>query len=343
MKRLLLITTAMIMMSFKPVAQEKIPVQADYLKEFEKHVRIPSGYYFYSAKKVIVDKESALLFRYQKDKNENKNGEHFSFVVSENQKQILGFTYMDMKFSNSKMISKNETKKIADKFLKQLDASLASELKNLWIEQHDEKIFVDGKEITISGMKYKCYRASTNDYCWVIVGFDGSIITFERNIKWDNAAGKRITEKWLHDSWVLSNDKAITSAEQQDLKTLIETTFLNGVLNDLNIEQIRNGFHPDFAILIADGTNLKKLELPVWIKIVEKYKNDPEKIKSGDRNLEYKFDLIDVTGKAAVVKVQLFRKGEHIITDYISLLKLENGWRAVAKVSNEHIPNPLNL
>lgn len=333
----------MIMMSFKPVAQERVPVQADYLKEFEKHVRIPSGYYFYSVKKVIVDNEQVFLFRYQKDKSENKNREHFSFVMSENEKQILGFTYMDKKFSNSKMIAKSDTKKIAEKFLKGLDPSLVSELKNLWIEKHDEQVFIDSKGITISGMKYKCYRASTNDYCWVIVGFDGTIITFERNIKWDNEAGKRISEKWLHDSWVSSNSKRILNATQQDLKVLIETTFLNGVLNDLNIEQIHNGFHPDFTILIADGTSLKRLELPVWIKIIEGYKNNPEKVKSGVRNLEYKFDLIDVTGKAAIVKTQLFRKGEHIITDYISLLKFENGWRAVAKVSNEHIPNPLNL
>lgn len=343
MKKLLLITVTMIMISSKPMAQDNIPGQKDYLNEFQKQVVIPSGYHFYSVKKVVADNESALLFRYQKDRNENKNGEHFSFIISENEKQILGFTYMDKKFSNSKMISKAEAKKITETFLRQLDNSLAKELKNLWIEQHDEQIIANDKEAIISGIKYKCYRAATNDYCWVVVGFDGAIVTFERNIKWDNTAGKRITEKWLHDSWVIEKDKIDVSSEQEVLKTLLETTFLNGALNDLNTEQMSNGFHPDFAILIADNTNLKRLELPVWIKIVEEYKNDAKKVKSGDRNLEYKFDLIDVTGNAAVVKTQLFRKGEHVITDYISLLKFENGWQAVAKVSNEHIQNPLKM
>jgi hypothetical protein len=101
------------------------------------------------------------------------------------------------------MLSKTETEKIAKAFLLKLDESLANNLKNLWIERHDEEIFINNREKTIiAGMKYKCYRSSSNDYAWVIVGFDGSVITFERNIKWNTSEHKRITEKWLHDSWL---------------------------------------------------------------------------------------------------------------------------------------------
>lgn len=65
--------------------------------------------------------------------------------------------------------------------------------------------------------------------------------------------------------------------EEEQIKQLTESSFLNGILNELNTENIDKGFHSDFAILIADGTKLKKLELPIWKDVVNNYKNDPEK------------------------------------------------------------------
>lgn len=104
------------------------------------------------------------------------------------------------------MLSRKETEDITKNFLIKIDKSLANDLENLWIERHDEQIFVDGgKATTVAGMKYKCYRESKDDYAWVIVGYGGSIVTFERDIKWNMQAQRRITEKWLHDSWVLDN------------------------------------------------------------------------------------------------------------------------------------------
>lgn len=57
----------------------------------------------------------------------------------------------------------------------------------------------DGKNIIISGMKYKCYVESEDNYLWIIFDKNGEIITFERDIIWKNG---RVTEKWLHDTWL---------------------------------------------------------------------------------------------------------------------------------------------
>lgn len=176
-----------------------------YLDIFSKTIKIPTSYQFHSVSKVKADNVAAYLFRFEKDVNKGLMGEHYSFIVSENERQILGFTNMDVRYSNLNMLSKSETEKIARDFLLKLDGTLANDLKNLWIERHDEEILVDGEKTILAGMKYKCYRSSRNDYTWVIVGFDGSIITFERNIRWNTIEHKRFTEKWLHDSWVLEN------------------------------------------------------------------------------------------------------------------------------------------
>jgi hypothetical protein len=206
MKEVLLILKVVMIMAVttnlaaQPIAFEEAK---PYLGIFEQSVTIPDGYQFHSVKKVKVDNVYAYLFRYEKRENKGSNGEHFSFIVSEKDKQILGFTNMDKKYSNPKMLSKIETEKIAQAFLLKLDESLANNLKNLWIERHDEEISINnGEKTIIAGMKYKCYRSPGNDYAWVIVGFDGSVITFERNIKWNTSEHKRITEKWLHDNWL---------------------------------------------------------------------------------------------------------------------------------------------
>lgn len=312
-----------------------------YLDEFEKFFEIPNDYQFYSVSKVKADNVSAYLFRFEKQKNNGLGGEYFSFLISED-KQILGFTNMDKKYSNINMLSKSETEKIAQEFLLKIDKSLANDLKNLWIERHDEEISINGIKTVVAGMKYKCYRASQNDYAWVIVGFDGSVITFERNIKWNNSEHKRITEKWLHDNWLIENSLNLPT-EEQILKKLVEETFANGALNKLNVEEMPRGFHLDFAILIAKENNLFRLPLSDWMEVVEEYKKNPEKVKSGIRNLDYTIEVLEITGNTAVVKTQFFRDKELIITDYLSYIKYPHGWKAVAKVSNEHIVNPLQL
>jgi nicotinamidase-related amidase len=206
----------------KTTAQEVSFEEAKpYLEVFQSQVEIPNEYHFHKVSKVKPNDVEAYLFRYQKDENKGFNGEHFCFLVSKAERKILGFTNMSQKYNDLNMLSRKETEDIAKKFLIKIDKSLANDLENLWIERHDEQIFVDnGKATTIAGMKYKCYRSSKDDYTWVIVGYDGSIVTFERDIKWNMEAQRRITEKWLHDSWVLDNTVNNTS---KSALLLIET------------------------------------------------------------------------------------------------------------------------
>lgn len=311
---------------------------SSYLNAFEQVMKIPQGYLFQSARKVTADQVPAYVFRFEKQEHPNLGGEHFSFIISAD-RQVLGFTHMDRKYAHDGLLSKAETEKIAKQFLSSIDHSLATDLQNLWIERHDEQINIDGTATVLPGMKYKCYRASSNDYAWVIIGFDGSIMTFERHIKWNNEEHKRITEKWLHDSWLI--EKA--HSDKRDLRKLVEETFANAALNELNTSEMCRGFHPDFAILIPKDAGLLRLPLHDWIKVVDEYKNSPEKLKSNIRHLDYTIEVIDITGSTAVVKTQFFRDKKLIITDYLSYIRYAAGWQAVAKISNEHITNPLHL
>jgi len=41
---------------------------------------------------------------------------------------------------------------------------------------------------------------------------------------------------------------------------------------------------------------------------------------------------VDISGDAAIVKVELTHEDEHVYTDYLSLLKFESGCKIVGKV-----------
>ncbi|SEJ33395.1 Putative lumazine-binding [Myroides marinus] len=152
-----------------------------------------------------------------------------------------------------------------------------------------------------------------------------------------------ITLVILKNFTMLSQEKLLNDPDKIQLITVVEKTFAQGALNQLNVEQMNKGFHSDFNILIANGTNLFKLSLAKWIEVVNHYKNSPDKVKSGIRNLNYKIEVLDITDSIAIVKTQFFRNNELIITDYLSYIKFEDSWKAVSKISKEHISNPLKL
>jgi hypothetical protein len=173
-------------------------------------VTIPEGYVLKSVQDEKQNGADVWWFRYEKASGVNNGvgGEHFSFIVTKNSHKLLGFTWMDAHLAEGELPSKGATKEIAKAFLDKVEPSLFTRLDNLWIDQHDESITIkNGEEqekITISGMKYKCYLKDNDDYAWVIVGKNGKVITFEQGIKWVNG---RVTEKWLHDSWLPANVK----------------------------------------------------------------------------------------------------------------------------------------
>ena len=46
--------------------------------------------------------------------------------------------------------------------------------------------------------------------------------------------------------------------------------------------------------------------------------------------------LIDVTENAAVAKIEVYKDGKHVYTDYMSLYKFEEGWKIVNKIFATH-------
>ena len=120
-----------------------------------------------------------------------------------------------------------------------------------------------------------------------------------------------------------------------EVEEVVLKSYINGAFNELNYEDMAAGFHPDFAIFSIDGEKLKRYEIADWVAGVKKRKMNPE-FDAAKNKWEHKFPNIDITGTSAVVKVELFRKGDHVYTDYLSLLKFDSGWKIVGKVYTKH-------
>lgn len=133
----------------------------------------------------------------------------------------------------------------------------------------------------------------------------------------------------------------VTAAAQEktdpadEVRAVVEKAYINGAFNALDADAMRKGFHPDFAIFSADGESIKKYPIDEWASGVAKKKADPE-FDPAKNVWTHEFPIVDVTGGAASVKVELSRNGKLVFTDYLSLLKFDSGWKIVAKVYHKH-------
>jgi len=123
--------------------------------------------------------------------------------------------------------------------------------------------------------------------------------------------------------------------EKAEVEELVLVSYVNGAFNDLNPDAMAAGFDPNFAIFSAKGNELSKYPIADWEASVRKRKNDPNFDPS--KNVwKHTFSNVNITGNAATIQVDLSKDGKHVYTDYLSLLKFEDGWRIVAKVYYKH-------
>lgn len=130
--------------------------------------------------------------------------------------------------------------------------------------------------------------------------------------------------------------KTEEKANVDAVKELVLKAYVNGAFNELDAESMQAGFHEDFAIFSAKGEAISKYPIADWVSGVKKRKSNGYDPKEAKNVWKPTFADIDVTGGAATVKIELRNQGNHVYTDYLSLLKFESGWKIVAKVYHKH-------
>ena len=118
------------------------------------------------------------------------------------------------------------------------------------------------------------------------------------------------------------------------MKEVVQSAYIEGVHAKGDPALMRKGFHPDFRMLVLKDGKMTAVPLEEWAGRLEaQNKKEPNARRPAIRA---DFPMVDVTGDAAVVKVELYRDGKHTFTDYLSLYKFADGWMIVGKIFQLH-------
>lgn len=122
--------------------------------------------------------------------------------------------------------------------------------------------------------------------------------------------------------------------EKQAVIKVVEEAYVQGVHANPDSEAMRKGFHAEFIMFVQEGGKMSKVTRDEWTTRIE-----ATKAKNANKprpEIKAEFPLVEVTGSAAIVKVELYRDGKHTFSDYISLYKFDEGWKIVAKTFYRH-------
>jgi hypothetical protein len=116
-------------------------------------------------------------------------------------------------------------------------------------------------------------------------------------------------------------------------KTIVEA-YVKGIHINRDVDAIKKGFDSEFNMVYLHGDHVHKLPISEWItKIKASKEKNPEPSKA---KITYKFPMVDVTGNAAVAKIEIFKDGKHIYSDYMALYKINEEWKIVNKIYYSH-------
>ncbi len=117
------------------------------------------------------------------------------------------------------------------------------------------------------------------------------------------------------------------------VKAVVKSAYVDGVHAKADPALMRAGFHPGFRMLVLKDGALTPVTLDEWAARIEK---GAAERKGPAPEIRHEFTQVDVTGNAAVVRLELHRGGKHTFTDYLSLYRFPDGWKIVSKIFQAH-------
>lgn len=116
------------------------------------------------------------------------------------------------------------------------------------------------------------------------------------------------------------------------IKDVIQTAYVEGLQNEGDLDKIDSGIHPDFNLIgIGEADEMWALSITDWkAKTVKRLETG--ELPRKENLISIKFLNVDVTGTAAVAKIEFYVGEKLTYVDYISLYKFESGWKMVNKI-----------
>jgi hypothetical protein len=121
---------------------------------------------------------------------------------------------------------------------------------------------------------------------------------------------------------------SLKNEETAAIQAVLVDAYVRGVFIERDEKLVKHGFHPGFTMQVLNGEEMIQASLDMWL---DRLKLEGQK---NSNKIEHKFKFIDVVGRAAVAKMEIFENSKHLYTDYFSLYRFQGGWKIVSKVFN---------
>jgi hypothetical protein len=106
---------------------------------------------------------------------------------------------------------------------------------------------------------------------------------------------------------LLVSSLILYAQDDQDVKQVVTSAYIEGIHNGGPVENICKGFHPSFNMLRFMDNQVKPLPIEEWITNLEKSRAEG---KSPTTKTEGKFISVTVAGTSANVVLELNRDGK---------------------------------
>jgi hypothetical protein len=132
-----------------------------------------------------------------------------------------------------------------------------------------------------------------------------------------------------------SEENEMSNDETTEIKQVIEKAYIQGIHGNQDENLVKSGFHKDFSMLVFEENSIDKVTIDEWLTRVEGMKRQNPEMWAAKTH--YTFDLVDVSGYAAMAKLQVYKGDIHFSTDYMLLYRFSEGWRIISKIYS--VPN----
>lgn len=169
----------------------------------ETDLTIPDGFKVVKESEEIRNGEQVTITRYQKDDKIEFNNAHVT-TVSDEDGTLLSYNNFAYEDVDGKMPSEKTAIDIAKETFNEINPAYADGLQYMRVD-HLTRDFHDdnGNEIEIPILWVK-FAHSNGSYNWVSVGPNDTVIEMEIDSRWDYFGGRRATEEWNYDNWVMA-------------------------------------------------------------------------------------------------------------------------------------------
>lgn len=124
--------------------------------------------------------------------------------------------------------------------------------------------------------------------------------------------------------------------EKEAIKKVILKSYVEGLQNEGDLDKVDKGFHSCFKLLgLKDGKDIWELPIAEWKEKINERKTKGIFPKPDEKKVTVEFDMIDITGNAAIAKFKFFVGEKFKYVDYLSLYKFSDGWKIVAKIYHQ--------